>query len=509
MSDYQKTIGRSFFLPGMAIPAKMNGMKYEFSINPYCSEIKAEETVVCIGAGTGIAALQYSYFTRRKASVIVVDNVLERITEMNANLKLAAEENQWFQFDYIKIVHGDILELPLPSECIDIAVFNCMDNKVEANDLKQALTEINRVIKLGGRLYLAGTITNSPIPGNLNDEFLRKENLTGGMLREDYIDLFANAGFGEIQVRARRPYHVFGKVRYGIEEDVIFDTVEIAAFKIPLPEDGLCCYIGETATYTGNDKFYDDGKGHILKQDIPFSVCHRTAERLRSLGHADVVLSPPTYHYADWKNGGNSCNCYTNSSVPDKIASSCCGTLQSTAEAACCCGFETANSALCCSAEKTSVTKKPLKIDYLYLDLDDCKRCVDTDDVLGNTLAEIESLLESAGYEVKLTKIHVANRAIAQRYKFMTSPTIRVNGRDLDIEFKESLCGECGDLCCDSTVDCRVWIYEGNEYEVPPKEMLVNKILEAVYTKPEPVGEQPYVMPSNLKKFFTGLEKQI
>lgn len=124
------------------------------------------------------------------------------------------------------------------------------------------------------------------------------------MLREDYIDLFANAGFGEIQVRARRPYHVFGKVRYGIEEDVIFDTVEIGAFKIPLPEDGLCCYIGETATYTGNDKFYDDGKGHILKQDIPFSVCHRTAERLRSLGHADVVLSPPTYHYADWKNGG-------------------------------------------------------------------------------------------------------------------------------------------------------------------------------------------------------------
>lgn len=153
------------------------------------------------------------------------------------------------------------------------------------------------------------------------------------------------------------------------------------------------------------------------------------------------------------------------------------------------------------------MTKKPLKIDYLYLDLDDCKRRVDTDDVLGNTLAEIESLLESAGYEVKLTKIHVANRAIAQRYKFMTSPTIRVNGRDLDIEFKESLCGECGDLCCDSTVDCRVWIYEGNEYEVPPKEMLVNKILEAVYTKPS-LSVSTLCYAFKPEKFFTGLENK-
>ncbi|TWH48724.1 DUF2703 domain-containing protein [Sporomusa sp. KB1] len=509
MSGYQKTVGSLLFLPEMTIPAEMGDMDYDCSIDLYFGEIKPEETVLCIGAGDGKEALHFSYFTRRKASIIAVDSMPEKIAKANANFKIAEKLNPWFRSEYIKSIQGDALDLPLPSECVNLVVFNCLLNTVETNDLKKALAEINRVLKSGGRLYISSTVTNSPVPEKLkNDESLRTECLPDAISFEDYVGKFADAGFGEVQIRGRRPYHVFGKVRYGIAEDIILDTVELVAFKIPVSKEGLCCYIGETATYTGNDESYDDGNGHILKQGIPFNVCNKTAGQLRSLGRADIVLTPPTYHHVSQQTGKNSCNCYAGSSTEGKTASSCCGTSKSTLEADCCCGLDMPNTSLCCSAEKPSVTKKTLDIEYLYLDLDVCERCSDTDDVLSNVLVEIGSLLKTAGYDVKLNKIHVATRAIAQQYKLMTSPTLRVDGRDLAIEFKESLCAECGDLCCDSTVDCRVWVYEGKEYDVPPKEMLLNKILEAVYTKPEPFEEELYVMPKNLEKFFDGIERQ-
>jgi hypothetical protein len=74
------------------------------------------------------------------------------------------------------------------------------------------------------------------------------------------------------------------------------------------------------------------------------------------------------------------------------------------------------------------------------------------------------------------------------------------------MELKESCCEECGDLCGDN-VECRVWVYEGAEYNEPPKAMIVNAILKEVYgggsTSAETKGE--YIFPDNLKTFFGGL----
>ena len=52
---------------------------------------------------------------------------------------------------------------------------------------------------------------------------------------------------------------------------------------------------------------------------------------------------------------------------------------------------------------------------------------------------------------------------------------ISINGHNIQIDIKESLCESCGDLCGD-TVDCRVWIYQGREYTVPPKSMIIDCI---------------------------------
>ena len=118
-------------------------------------------------------------------------------------------------------------------------------------------------------------------------------------------------------------------------------------------------------------------------------------------------------------------------------------------------------------------------------------------------------VLEAAGNEVIVNKINVNTEELAITHKFVSSPTIRVNGHDIQADVKETLCESCGDLCGDD-VDCRVWIYEGHEYTVPPKAMIIESILKAVYGgySGKPVAEQDYALPENLKRFYDAMENK-
>jgi hypothetical protein len=160
----------------------------------------------------------------------------------------------------------------------------------------------------------------------------------------------------------------------------------------------------------------------------------------------------------------------------------------------------------CCGQEQA---KKQIVIDFLYLDLSVCKRCRGAETNLDKALEEVSGLLKAAGFDITVNKINITSKEMAVKHRFVSSPTIRINGTDIDLEVKETTCAECGDLCGDS-VDCRVWTYEDIEYSEPPKAMIINAILRAVYSRqntiPDPKSE--YRLPDNLKRFFDGLEKK-
>lgn len=163
----------------------------------------------------------------------------------------------------------------------------------------------------------------------------------------------------------------------------------------------------------------------------------------------------------------------------------------------------------CCgSITEIAVEKRKIVIDFLYLDLSVCTRCQGTDASLDEALAEVSKVLEATGTEVVLNKVNVNTEELANAYKFISSPTIRINGQDIQLEVKESLCESCGDLCGDQ-VDCRVWVYQGKEYTVPPKAMIIEAILKAVYGGNQNPNnqEQKYVMPENLKNFYSAMQK--
>jgi hypothetical protein len=143
-------------------------------------------------------------------------------------------------------------------------------------------------------------------------------------------------------------------------------------------------------------------------------------------------------------------------------------------------------------------------VEYLYLDLNTCERCMGTDDELDEVMMVLTPALELAGFDVQYKKVEMATTEIARQYRFLSSPTVRVNGQDICDSVAENSCGCCSEIS-GTDVDCRVFEYGGQSYEVPPKEMLAEAILRIAFGESEggcACGD--YELPENLKTFYEG-----
>jgi hypothetical protein len=149
---------------------------------------------------------------------------------------------------------------------------------------------------------------------------------------------------------------------------------------------------------------------------------------------------------------------------------------------------------------------RQLEIEFLFLDLDVCTRCKRTDANLETAFRMLQEVLQTSGTEVSTRKVLVDSEETARRLRFMSSPTIRINGRDIALEFRETPCDCCGGGCaCDSSVDCRVWVHEAKEYSEAPLALIVNALLSEIYrgqSADRPASSRPFELSENLKHFF-------
>lgn len=155
---------------------------------------------------------------------------------------------------------------------------------------------------------------------------------------------------------------------------------------------------------------------------------------------------------------------------------------------------------------------RSLRIDFLFLDLTTCTRCRGADESLESALGEVRDSLAAAGTEVEINRIHVESEAHARELRLESSPTIRVNDRDIALELRESSCGSeaCTDGCGEA-IACRVWVHEGLEHTVPPVELIVDAIQREIYAggvMDRQVRAEPYELPENLERFFAGKDAE-
>ena len=151
---------------------------------------------------------------------------------------------------------------------------------------------------------MSDPIATRPIPAHLQqDQQLRAMCLSGALTYEQYIQRIVDAGFGQVEIRARRPYRLLDRHTYNLEDHLLLESLDSVSFKVPIPEDGPCIFTGKTAIYTGSEAVFDDSAGHILQRGNPAAVCDKTAAKLAASLPKDMLITNSTWYY----DGGGCC----------------------------------------------------------------------------------------------------------------------------------------------------------------------------------------------------------
>mgnify|MGYP006279291269 FL=1 len=154
-----------------------------------------------------------------------------------------------------------------------------------------------------------------------------------------------------------------------------------------------------------------------------------------------------------------------------------------------------------------SYTRRTVTVDFLYLDTESCDRCIGTEAALETALERVAPILDVLDVEVVVRDIHVSTLAAAEATQLAVSPTIRINGQDIQPDYLENTCDSCGDLCaCSDDVDCRLWRYRGEEHTAAPVGLLVEALTVAIVS-PQPSAvdasdRQTDGVSANVRAFF-------
>ncbi|MBU1323468.1 methyltransferase domain-containing protein [Patescibacteria group bacterium] len=107
-------------------------------------------------------------------------------------------------FTNVEFRKGDIEDLPVKDEEVDVVISNCVINL--APDKEKVFRETYRVLKPGGRLMVSDVVLTKPLPDNLkNDKDLLIGCVSGAILKEDYLNLLKKTGFSDITIHKEIP----------------------------------------------------------------------------------------------------------------------------------------------------------------------------------------------------------------------------------------------------------------------------------------------------------------
>ncbi len=166
--------------------------------------IKPGDTVLDLGSGAGNDAFVARAETGPDGRVIGVDFTPEMIAKAKENaLKLG--------YANVEFRQGDIEDLPLSGNMVDVVVSNCVLNLVP--DKKKAFAEMHRVLRVGGHFSVSDIVLTRELPDELRQAAeLHAGCVTGASQEVDYLGIIAEAGFTDVQVLKRKPITIPGDI---------------------------------------------------------------------------------------------------------------------------------------------------------------------------------------------------------------------------------------------------------------------------------------------------------
>ena len=186
------------------------------------AQLNPGETVLDLGSGGGIDVL----LSAKRVGPAGKAYGLDMTDEM---LALARENQRKAGVDNVEFLHGEIEQIPLPDNTVDVIISNCVINLSGEKD--KVLTEAFRVLKPGGRFAVSDVVVRGEVPAPIRRDIELWVGCVAGALEEqEYRTLLARAGFHDIGVEPTRIYRVEDAREMlsssGIDVDAIAPQIE-------------------------------------------------------------------------------------------------------------------------------------------------------------------------------------------------------------------------------------------------------------------------------------------
>jgi SAM-dependent methyltransferase len=181
-------------LPGYNPEADLGlgcGLPTEFA------HIQPGDTVLDLGAGAGNDCFVARAETGETGKVIGIDFT-------PAMIRRARENAEKLGFNNVEFREGDIDDLPVSENSVDVVISNCVLNLVP--DKQKVFSEIMRVLRHGGHFSISDIVLVGDLPPVLREQAEMYAGCVSGAIEMDqYLDLARQAGFANITVQKQKP----------------------------------------------------------------------------------------------------------------------------------------------------------------------------------------------------------------------------------------------------------------------------------------------------------------
>jgi len=205
------------------------------------AELKAGDTVLDLGSGGGIDVL----LSARRVGPTGRAFGLDMTDDM---LALAGENKRKSGLENVTFLKGEIEQIPLPDNSVDVVISNCVINL--SGDKDRVLREAFRVLKPGGRFAVSDVVMHGHVPPIVRRSMELWVGCVAGALSDtEYLAKLQAAGFTDISIEDTRVYSVDDARAFlageGLDADALAREVEgkfASAFvRATKPRAETCC----------------------------------------------------------------------------------------------------------------------------------------------------------------------------------------------------------------------------------------------------------------------------
>jgi arsenite methyltransferase len=184
------------------------------------AELKPGEIVLDLGSGGGIDVL----LSARRVSPGGKAYGLDMTDDM---LALARENQKKAGVPNVEFLKGEIENIPLPDNSVDVIISNCVINL--SADKDRVLREAFRVLKPGGRFAVSDVVVRGDVPDEVRRSMLLWVGCIAGALRDDdYVQKLTSAGFTSVAIEPTRTYSIEDARAFLSGEAIDVDSIAAA-----------------------------------------------------------------------------------------------------------------------------------------------------------------------------------------------------------------------------------------------------------------------------------------